>query len=32
MIFTVEILDTLRLGKVLTNVNAVSGVKNAHRQ
>lgn len=32
MIFTVEILDTLRLGKVLTNVNAVAGVTNAHRQ
>ena len=32
MIFTVEILDTLRLGKVLTNVNAVAGVTNAHRK
>jgi GTP pyrophosphokinase len=32
MIFTVEILDTLRLGKVLTIVSAVAGVKHAHRQ
>jgi GTP pyrophosphokinase len=32
MIFTVEILDTLRLGKVLTIVSAVTGVKHAHRQ
>ena len=32
MVFTVEILDTLRLGKVLTIVSAVTGVKHAHRQ
>ena len=32
MTFTVEIQDTVGLGKVLTNVSAVSGVRSAHRQ
>jgi len=32
MTFTVEILDTLGLGKVLTLVGAVDGVRHAHRQ
>ena len=32
MTFTVEIHDTVGLGKVLTNVSAVAGVRSAHRQ
>lgn len=32
MTFTVEILDTLGLAKVLTSVGSVKGVRNAHRQ
>jgi GTP pyrophosphokinase len=32
MTFTVEVLDTLGLGKVLANVSAVIGVRSAYRQ
>ena len=32
MTFTVEILDTLGLAKVLTSMGSVKGVRNAHRQ